>query len=295
MSRAIKSPYWHFIMPLIFVTLYGSGFVGAKLGLPYAGPLTFLVLRFICTTILLSVIALFLRAPWPLQRSEIGHIMVAGLLMQGVFSVGIFVAINLGISPATSALIIALQPILVALGAGPVLGEKILLRQWCGFLLGLIGVMLVVSHKLTFNHTHLIGLAMCFLGLFGLTAGNLYQKRFCSHMNIFTGGIIQSFTACIAVCVCAVLFESIQVAWTNQFIFALAWMSVIVSIGALSVLYLLIRHGEVSQVASLFYLVPVSTAIIAFFVYNETIDLFGIIGIFITAIGITLVQKTQPR
>lgn len=285
-----KSAYWHFFMPIIFVILYGSGFVGAKLGLPYAGPLTFLSLRFLCTTVLLYLIALFLRAPWP-RPQEIGHIIIAGLLMQGVFSVGVFEAINLGISPATSALIIALQPILVALGAAPILGTKIRLLQWFGFLLGLLGVLLVVSHKLTFSHTHMVGLAMSFLGLFGLTAGNLYQKRFCSHMNIFSGGMIQSLTAGIAVFVGAFLFESMYVTWTNQFIFALVWMSIVVSIGALSVLYLLLRHGEVAQVASLFYLVPVSTAIIAFFIYNEAIDMLGIVGIFITALGIILVQK----
>ena len=135
---------------------------------------------------------------------------------------------------------------------------------------------------------------MSFLGLFGLTAGNLYQKRFCSHMNIFSGGMIQSLTAGIAVSVGAFLFESMQVSWTNQFIFALVWMSVVVSIGALSVLYLLLRHGEVAQVASLFYLVPVSTAIIAFFIYNEVIDMLGLVGIFITALGIILVQKRDP-
>lgn len=286
-----KSAYWHFFMPIIFVILYGSGFVGAKLGLPYTGPLTFLLLRFICATALLCLIALFLRAPWPRRLQEIGHIMIAGLLMQGVFSVGVFEAINLGISPATSALIIALQPILVALCSAPILGIKIRLPQWIGLILGLLGVLLVVSHKLTFSHTHIIGLAMSFLGLFGLTAGNLYQKRFCSHMNIFSGGMIQSLTAGIAVTVGAFLFESMQVSWTNQFIFALVWMSVVVSTGALSVLYLLLRHGEVAQVASLFYLVPVSTAIIAFFIYNEAIDMLGLVGIFITALGIILVQK----
>lgn len=288
-----KSAYWHFFMPIIFVILYGSGFVGVKLGLPYTEPLTFLSLRFICSTALLYLMTICLRAPWPRKPQEIVHIMVAGLLMQGVFSVGVFEAIQLGISPATSALIIALQPILVALGAAPVLGTKIRLPQWCGLLLGLLGVLLVVSHKLTFSHTHMMGLAMSFVGLLGLTAGNLYQKRFCSHMNILSGGMIQSVTTAIVVSVAAFLFESMQVSWTPQFIFALAWMSVVVSIGALSILYLLLRHGEMAQVASLFYLVPVSTAIIAFFVYHEVIDMLGIAGIFTTALGIILVQRSR--
>jgi drug/metabolite transporter (DMT)-like permease len=293
MTKENQSARWQYLMPLIFVTLYGSGFVGAKLGLPYSEPLTFLMWRFACTTILLLFIALLLGVPWPRKLNEIGHIMVAGLLMLGVFSTGVFVAIYLGISPAISALIIALQPILVALGAGPVLKEKIQLQQWIGFILGLFGVFLVISHKLTMNHADVLGIGMCFLGLFGLTAGNLYQKRFCAHMNIFSGGLLQSLASGIAVFIAALTFETMQVNWTNQFVFALAWMSIVVSIGALSLLYLLIRHGAVIQVASLFYLVPVSTAVIAYFVYNEAIDGVAMLGILIIALGIMLVQKRR--
>ncbi|MBA2652132.1 MAG: DMT family transporter [Tatlockia sp.] len=291
MVKETQSARWHFFMPLVFISLYGSGFVGAKLGLPYAQPLTFLVLRFACTALLLLLMVFLWHSPWPRKLNELAHIMVAGLLMLGVFSAGVFVAINCGISPSISALIIALQPILVGLGAGPILGEKIRVQQWAGLLLGLLGVFLVVSHKLTFSHMDMVGLAMNFLGLLGLTAGNLYQKRFCADMNIFSGGLIQSLTAGVAVFIAALIFESMQIVWNGQFIFALAWMSIVVSFGALSVLYLLIRHGEATRVASLFYLVPVSTSLFAYFVYNETIDKFTIGGIIIIALGIMLVQK----
>lgn len=149
------------------------------------------MLRFIIATLLLGLIAWLIRASWPRGINEIKHIVIAGFLMQGVFSVGVFVAIYLGISPAISALIIALQPILVALIAASMLGEKVRLIQWYGLLLGLLGVVLVIYHKLSFSHAHMLGLAMSFLGLFGLTAGSLYQKQFCAHMNVFSGGIIQ--------------------------------------------------------------------------------------------------------
>ncbi|KTD30428.1 DMT family transporter [Legionella maceachernii] len=291
MAQETQLTRWHFFMPLIFITLYGSGFVGAKLGLPYSEPLTFLTWRFACTTVLLFFIALLLRVPWPRSLEEVAHIMVAGLLMLGVFSTGVFVAIYLGISPAISALIIALQPILVALGAAFILKERIQLQQSIGFLLGFLGVFLVISHQLTLNHANVVGIAMSFLGLFGLAAGNLYQKRFCAHMNLLSGGLLQSLAAGISTLIGAILFESMQIDWTNQFIFALGWMSVVVSIGALSILYLLIRHGAILKVASLFYLVPVSTAVIAFFVYKEAIDGFGLVGIVVIAFGIMLVQK----
>lgn len=281
----------HIILPLIFVTLYGSGFVGAKLGLPYAPPLTFLMWRFAFSSILLTLIAILLRSPWPQEIKNISHIMVAGLLMQATFSAGVFVAIYLGVSPAVSALIIALQPILVALGAGPILRETVFLRQWLGLLLGLVGVALVVSHNITFSYTHIEGIMMAILGLLGLTIGNLYQKRFCSNMNIFTGGVIQSIAAFSSVFVAALVFESMAITWSGQFLFALTWMTAGVSVGAVSLLYVLIRQGEVSQVASIFYLVPVSTAVLSFALYHQTIDLIGILGMVITATGIIFVNK----
>ena len=279
------------VMPLVFVTLYGSGFVGAKLGLPYAEPLTFLAWRFALTCALLTLLSLWLKAPWPRSLREIGHMMVAGVLLVGVFSGGVFVAINLGVSPAVSALIIALQPILVALGAGPILGERVLARQWLGLSMGLVGVGFVVFQKLSFSQTHMLGFIMALVGLSGLTAGNLYQKRFCSTMNIFTGGVVQSAAAGVACLVGALAFESMTVLWSGQFVFALVWMAVVVSIGALSLLYVLIRHGEMSQVASLFYLVPVSAAVLSYLIYHETISAMGMLGIALTGLGIMLVSK----
>ena len=286
---------WHIMLPLLFVTLYGSGFVGAKLGLPYAEPLTFLVWRFAFSSLLSALIAMGLGSPWPRKIKEIGHIMMAGLLLQGTFSAGVFVAIYLGVLPAVSALIIALQPILVALGASLVLDEVVFLRQWLGLLLGLVGVALVVSHNISFNQAHMLGILMAVVGLLGLSMGNLYQKRFCANMNVFTGGVIQSIAAFSAVLVGAVSFESMTIQWTGQFLFALTWMTVVVSLGAVSLLYVLIRHGEVSQVASIFYLVPVSTAILAFLIDHQTIDYFGMLGMMITALGIVLVNKKPQR
>ena len=285
----------HILLPLIFVTLYGSGFVGAKLGLPYASPLTFLAWRFACSCILLFAIAILMRSPWPHKLKDIGHIMIAGIFMQATFSAGVFEAIHLGISPAVSALIIALQPILVALGAGPILGETVFLRQWLGLLLGLVGVALVVSQNMSFSHAHVVGIMMAIIGLLGLTAGNLYQKRFCSSMNIFTGGVIQSIAAFTVVLIGATAFESMTIIWSGQFLFALTWMTVVVSIGAVSLLYVLIRQGDVSQVASIFYLVPVSTALLSFIIYQQTIDDVGILGMIITALGIILVNKKRSR
>lgn len=289
MQSTSKGAY--LMLSLLFVTLYGSGFVGAKVGLPYVGPLTFLALRFSVTFVLLVIISMALRAQWPKSWRQVGHIAVSGLLLQAVFSAGVFVALELGVSPAISALIIALQPIVVGLAAGPLLGEKVGLVKWVGLLLGLIGVVFVVCGKAGLTHSYLIGVFMCVIGLAGLAAGNLYQKRFCSHMNIFTGGVIQAAAAAIAMWVLAPFFESMHVQWTYAFIFALFWMSVVVSIGALSILYVLIRNGEANKVASLFYLVPVAAGIIQYFVYGEVLSSVELIGMLVVVVGVALVNK----
>ncbi len=277
--------------PFLFVMLYGTGFVGAKYGLPYAEPVTFLVLRFAIAACVVATMGMMFKAVWPKSWTQVFHIAIAGMLTVGTFSIGVFVAIDLGLSPALSALVIALQPILVAVMARRMLGESLNMYQWLGLSLGLVGIVFVVSQKLDFTGVHMTGLAMAVLGLLGLSFGNLYQKRFCADMNIFSGGAIQSFASFLMCLPFALLLEERTVDWTPEFIGALAYMSIGVSIGALSLLYVMIRRGEVSQVASIFYFVPVSAAIVSSFLFEEQIDLPVALGIAVTALGVTLVNR----
>ncbi len=275
--------------------LYGTGFVGAKYGLPYAEPVTFLVWRFAIAACVVAGIGLFFKANWPKSWREAFHIGVAGMLTVGTFSLGVFVAIDMGLSPALSALIIALQPVLVAVVARRMLGESLKLFQWLGLVFGLIGIVFVVSQKLDFTSVHMTGLGMAVIGLLGLSFGNLYQKRFCADMNIFSGGAIQSFASCIMCLPFAFTFETMQVEWSVQFMGALGYMSIGVSVGALSLLYVMIRRGEVSRVASIFYFVPVSAALVSSFLFEEKIDLPVAIGISITALGVMLVNRQSKK
>ncbi|MXR37237.1 DMT family transporter [Craterilacuibacter sinensis] len=287
------SPVSHLLLPLMFVVLYGSGFVGAKYGLPYCPPLTFLVLRFTIAAALIVVLAMLVRAPWPKSLREILHIAVAGALTVGAFSAGVFVAISVGLSPAISALIIALQPILVAVFARRVLGEYLSWQQWIGLGMGLIGVAFVVWHKIDFSAFQLFGVGMSIIGLFGVTLGNLYQKRFCASMSIFPGGAIQSATSAVLLLPFAVIFERIEVVWHPEFVIALTYMSAGVSIGALSLLYIMIRRGDVSRVASVFYLVPVSAAVASYLLYGEIFDIQVITGVSVVAIGVYFVNSSS--
>ena len=158
--------------------------------------------------------------------------------------------------------------------------------------MGLIGVTFVVWHKIDFSTFQLFGVGMSIIGLLGVTLGNLYQKRFCTGMSVFPGGAIQSATSALLLLPFAIVFERMEVVWHPEFVMALTYMSVGVSIGALSLLYIMIRRGDVSRVASIFYLVPVSAAVASYFLYGETFDAQVLVGVSVVAIGVYFVNSS---
>lgn len=269
------------LLPLLFVVLAGSGFVGTRLGLSHAEPFVFLGLRFALAAAILAGIAIAVRAPWPRDLRETTHIGIASLLGIGLFSSGVCYSIALGVPPAVSALIIALHPILVALGAGPLLGERVTPRQWLGLLLGLAGVYLVLRGRLQVDPAYLDAALLSVLGLLGMSAGNLYQKKRCPGMHPLTGSTLPMLAG-------AALFETGQVTWNGEFVVALLWMAIPVSVGAVTLLGLLIQRGEVSRVASIFYLMPVSAAITAYLLFGQTIEATAFGGIALAAAGVLL-------
>lgn len=268
-------------LPLLFIVLSGSGFVSTRLGLSHAEPFVFLGLRFALAAAILAGIAIAVRAPWPRDLRETTHIGIAGLLGIGLFSSGVCYSIALGVPPAVSALIIALHPILVALGAGPLLGERVTPRQWLGLLLGLAGVYLVLRGRLQVDPAYLDAALLSVLGLLGMSAGNLYQKKRCPGMHPLTGSTLPMLAG-------AALFETGQVTWNGEFVVALLWMAIPVSVGAVTLLGLLIQRGEVSRVASIFYLMPVSAAITAYLLFGQTIEATAFGGIALAAAGVLL-------
>lgn len=287
------TPAWLAFAPPLFVVLWSSGFIGAKYGLPYAEPLTFLLIRFILVTSILLVVALATRAPWPTQWRMVGHIAVAGLLIHATYLGGVFSAIFLGLPAGTAALITALQPLLTAIAAGPFLGEKVTARQWLGFGLGLLGVALVVANKLHLAQANVAAVACAATAVLGITAGTLYQKRHCGGMDLRTGSIIQFTASGLAMLALAPWLETMQVQWSAHFLFALGWLTVVLSLGAISLLLLLIRHGAAARTAGLFYLVPPVTALIAWAMFDETMQALSIAGMLITIAGVAMVTRRQ--
>ena len=279
------------IYPLLFVFLWSTGFIGAKYGLPYAEPLSFLFVRYLAVIALMTVIALLTRAPWPKAPMQWVHIGVSGLLVHAVYLGGVFIAIKQGLPAGITSLVVGMQPLLTALGAGWLLGERVVGRQWLGLALGFVGVALVVSGK--FGDTAALGpmLVPALCALLGITVGTLYQKRYCARFDLRTGSVIQFVPTALATLPVILLFDGFHVDWTGDFIFALAWLVLVLSIGAISLLNLLIRSGSAVNVASLFYLTPLSTALIAFLMFDEKLGWLAVLGMGLAVSGVYLVAR----
>lgn len=281
-------------MPALFVLLWSTGFIGAKFGLPYAEPFTFLSIRFVLIIALLSVLGWTAKAEWPKSPRRIGHLLVSGTLVHAAYLGGVFAAIHHGLSSGMAALLVGLQPLLTAMVAGPLFGERITPRQWLGLVLGLVGVMLVLAARpngLGFDGVSWVGVGFALVALGGITAGTLYQKRFGQGMDLRTGSAVQYVGALLVLGPAAYFSETMRVEWTLTFVLAMAWLVLVLSLGAITLLMMLIRSGEAARVASLFYLVPPVTAAIAWALFGETLTMLGLAGMALAAMGVALVIK----
>ena len=278
------------IFPLLFVLLWSTGFIGARLGLPHIEPLTFLFIRYLAVIACMVAIAVATRAPWPSDRKTWLHIGVAGLLVHGVYLGGVFIAIHDGLPAGVASLVVSVQPLLTAVGAGLLLGAVVLNRQWVGLALGLVGVGLVVAGKLgTDFAAH--ALLPATIALLGITAGTLYQKRFCPTLDWRTGSVAQFIPTAVLTGLAAWITETGRIDWTGELFFALGWLVFVLSIGAVSLLNWLIRHSSAVNVASLFYLVPPCTAVVAWLLFGETFSALALLGMGITVAGVYLARK----
>ncbi|MGQ7261526.1 DMT family transporter [Vreelandella sp. V005] len=283
-------------MPAVFVLLWSTGFIGAKFGLPYAEPFTFLFIRFVLTLLLLIPLALLMRIPWPSSPRLWTHIAISGFLVHGAYLGGVFYGIYLGMPAGLAALLVGVQPLLTAVFAGPLLGERLSSRQWLGLGLGLIGISLVLGSKLDIGESLFDGFGISALlcvtaALLGISLGTLYQKRYCTTMPLLSGAVIQYLAACMLLGSGALLFETRQVEWSSTFVFTLAWLVLILSIAAILLLMALIKKGEASRVASLFYLVPPVTALQAWWLFDERLPLLGLVGMLVAITGVVMVIR----
>jgi len=284
---------WLSPVPLFFVALWSTGFIAAKYGLPYAPPLSFLILRCLGAVAILLPVVLVTRAPWP--RGRMLHVALAGLLLQAGYLGGVWSAIELGMPAGLSALIVGMQPILTAFAA-PLVGERVTPRQWVGLLLGLSGVALVVAAKLQVNALAPGAVALCVLALLSITAGTLYQKRYCPQFDLRTGTVIQFSASAFALLPLAVVFEDftpalVNIHWNIHFVGALLWSILALSIGAIFLLFRLISRNDATRVTSLLYLTPPTTAVMAWLMFGESLSPLGLLGMAVAVAGVAFVVK----
>jgi len=292
-STSVMQHRW--LVPAFFVVLWSTGFIVAKFGLPYAPPLTFLLLRCLGVLVVLLPLVLVSRAPWP--RGRIKHVAVAGLLLQAGYLGGVWCAIKIGMPAGLSALIVGMQPILTAVAA-PLIGERVRPRQWLGLLLGLLGVGLVVAAKINLAGLSVRAILYCLFALISITAGTMYQRRYCPQFDLRTGTVIQFGATVAALLPCAILFEQLdpslsKVMWNANFIVALLWSVFALSIGAIFLLFKLIRRSNATEVTSLLYLTPPTTAVMAWLLFGESLSPLGLLGMAVAVAGVAFVVKKK--
>ena len=282
------------LAPVLFVLLWSTGFIGARYGLPYIEPLTFLAVRMAFVVVIIAAIAIIGRAKTPDAR-EVRHALVAGSLVHGLYLGGVFTAISQGVPAGISALIPGLQPILTSTIANRFMGETVTRIQWFGLALGLAGVMLVLHDRTIVLAGSTLGWIASFLSLIGITLGTLYQKRYCGSIDWRAGNLVQYIGAGVLFTLGAFAFETREIHWSGELIFAIAWLVLVLSIAAIGLMYWLIRRSAATSFASLFYLVPVVTALFAFILFGERLDAISILGMVICAGGVVLANRGAAK
>lgn len=284
--------------PILFVLLWSTGFIGGKLGLPYAESFTFLALRFaIVLLIVVPVVVIFVRVK--IKPIMIFHCVVAGLLIHGLYLGGVFFAIEHGMSAGVSSLIMALQPLLTAYLAWQFLNEKISRRQMIALAAALIGVGLVIVPKFlggaSVEGISVINLVSAGIALLGITIGSIYQKQFVNGVDVRFVTMVQYAGVIFPMAIFALVFETGEINWTGEFVFALGWLVIVLSIGAIVLLLFLIGRDSVSKTASLFYLVPVCTTIIAYFLFDEKLQPIQLLGMAVVVCSVAFGSRTAKN
>lgn len=284
-------PFWLIAAPFVFLLLWSAGFPVAKLGLQHAEPLTLLALRYVIVLAVLIPVAIVMRPPLPKTWRAAGDVAVVGFLIQVVYFGLCYLAFKSGVSAAAVAIIVCLQPILVAIAAPRMVGEAISPKGWLGLFLGLAGAVTVILSRGNFGGDAPMGLALTVVALFGITGGTLYEKRFGATQHPVTANMIQYAVGALFTLPAALLSEGMQIAWDWQFVGVMAYLVLGNSLLAITLLLAMIRAGEVSRVSALFYLVPPLAALFAWPMLGEHMPPLGWIGMALAAVGVALASR----
>ncbi|NRA87951.1 MAG: DMT family transporter [Rhizobiales bacterium] len=283
------------IMPLAFVFLWSTGFIAAKMGLPYIEAYTFLSIRLLCALAILWLILMFWKVKYIERKEYIFEAIIAGGLISGVYFLGVFSSIQYGLSAGLTALIVSMQPILTALIVRRLFHEKLEPKQWLGIMIAFLGVCMILAHKINADDIEhglsFIGLAFATMGLLGITIGTIYQKNRKGDMDLRAVTFWQNVGALIVIVPWAIFYDTESITWSYELIFSLSWLVIILSIVTLFLLLMLIKQHSANQVASLFFLVPGVTAVFGWLFFEEVLGWFEIVAIIIASCGVLLARR----
>jgi drug/metabolite transporter (DMT)-like permease len=295
MSASAQSSAWIKAMPVVFVLIWSTGFIVARYGMPYAPPFSFLLVRYLLSIVCFLVWIGLARVSWPRERAQWLHLAVTGVLMHAGYLGGVWAAVKAGMGSGLSSLIVGFQPVLTAIWLSWSLRSSgqpgVTPRQWAGLLLGFAGLMMVVWRKLTFGSAmdHVTPLNMAFA-----VGATLYQKRFVQPCDVRSANTVQLLAAFVVTLPLAWAEPEI-IQWNAESIGAMAWAVLGLTLGGSSLLYILIQRGAAASVTSLMYMVPPTTAMIAWVLFGETITAATIAGTALTALGVSLVVRPSRR
>jgi len=285
--------------PALFVFLWSTGFVGAKYIVPYAEPFTFLTIRYFFAALILFGIAAAFKQPLKLTKEQFKASFAVGMLLHVIYIGGVFYAVSLGVSAGISAVIVSIQPVLVSLLAVPLLGERLRWVQVLGLFLGVAGIALLLLPKVFQGDytatTSLTGIFICVIALLGTSGGYLVQKKLGGEIPFLSGAGAQYAISAIAFAILSFSTEEQIIQWVPQFFFGLTWIVLMLSIASIVLLYGMLRTGSASKVSSLYYLVPPTAAIQAYFLFDEVIAPVGIIGMALAGLGVVLVMRQSTK
>ncbi|TYR34976.1 DMT family transporter [Mesorhizobium microcysteis] len=286
MSSAVR------FIPALFVLLWATGFIGARYAMPWSEPFSFLAARFVLAFAVLALLVAVLRSKRVGGR-QAAHAAFAGALIHGVYLGGVFWAIRNGMPAGLSALIIGLQPLITAVMAGWALGEKVLPRHWAGLAVGFVGIVIVLAPRIgdAMGGVTWATFAACLAGAFAISAGTVWQKKFLAGADLVTGTLWQYLGAAAVMAAGSLAFETRTFTLTGELVFAMVWLVLVLSVGAVFLLMWMIREGEMSKVSSLFYLVPAVTAVIAWALFGETLTPVQIAGMAVTTVGVAMATR----
>ncbi|MFO1244368.1 MAG: DMT family transporter [Ramlibacter sp.] len=293
MSGAARDDALIRAMPVVFVLIWSTGFIVARYGMPHAPPMKFLAVRYALSFLCFLGWILWSGVRWPQSRDQWAHLAVTGMLMHAAYLGGVWAAVKAGMGAGLSSLIVGLQPVLTAVWLSAT-GSKVTPRQWLGLSLGFAGLLLVVSRKFVHGSAGdtatVFNVALAVLALLAITVGTLYQKRFVQPCDVRSANAVQLLAA-LAVTLPLALLEPETMRWNAELAGAMAWSVLGLTLGGSSLLYLLIQRGAAASVTSLMYLVPPTTALVAWVLFSEPVTAVTLAGTALTAFGVALVVR----